>query len=174
MRRLGIDRYAKINWKFSGLVAFAADREASGRRWAHTDQTQTVRSVPADQDVAAAFGIKPGQPVYERARLVKDGPTPTHTLTSYYLPEHVEGTPLVDPTPGPAGSGGGFAVLTIQGLEPHHMTETFFARMPTPDEMVTLELPPAQPVMVLERRTYTADGRIVEYAQGVHSASRFS
>ena len=27
MRRLGIDRYAKSNWKFSGLVAFAADRE---------------------------------------------------------------------------------------------------------------------------------------------------
>ncbi|TMK46778.1 MAG: UTRA domain-containing protein, partial [Actinobacteria bacterium] len=146
----------------------------SGRRWARTDQTQTVRSVPADRDVAEAFGIETGQPVYERARLVKEGPTPTHTLTSYYLPEHVEGTPLVDPTPGPAGPGGGFAVLTIQGLEPHRMTETFFARMPTPDEMVLLELPAGQPVMVLERRTYTSDGRIVEYARGIHSASRFS
>ncbi|MFY1705831.1 winged helix-turn-helix domain-containing protein [Micromonospora sp. WMMA1923] len=30
MRRLGIDRYAKSKWK-SGLVAFAADREATGR-----------------------------------------------------------------------------------------------------------------------------------------------
>jgi len=47
----GLD--AKSNWKFSGLVAFAADREASGRSWAHTDQTQTVRSVPADHEVAA-------------------------------------------------------------------------------------------------------------------------
>jgi GntR family transcriptional regulator len=28
--------------------------------------------------------------------------------------------------------------------------------------------------MVLERRTYTADGEMVEYARGVHSASRFS
>jgi GntR family transcriptional regulator len=54
------------------------------------------------------------------------------------------------------------------------MTETFFARMPTPDEMATLELPAGQPVMVLEPRTYTSDGRIVEYARGVHSASRFS
>jgi GntR family transcriptional regulator len=174
MRRLGIDRYAKSNWKFSGLVAFAADREASGRRWARTDQTQTVRSVPADREVAEAFGVETGQPVYERARLVKEGRTPTHTLTSYYLPEHVEGTPLVDPTPGPAGPGGGFAVLTIQGLEPHHMTETFFARMPTPDEMATLELPAGQPVVVLERRTFTSGDRIVEYARGVHSASRFS
>src|SRR4030081_626972 len=48
MLRLGVDRYAKSKWKFSDLVAFAADREASGRRWRLTDQTQTVRSVSAD------------------------------------------------------------------------------------------------------------------------------
>jgi GntR family transcriptional regulator len=54
------------------------------------------------------------------------------------------------------------------------MTETFFARMPTPEETSLLELPMGQPVMVLERRTYTADGRIIEYARGIHSASRFS
>ena len=174
MLRLGVDRYAKSKWKFRDLVAFAADREASGRKWRLTDQTQTVRSVPADADVAEALGLEPGQTVYERARLVKEGAVPTHTLTSYYLPEHVEGTPLVDPKPGPAGPGGGFAVLTLQGLEPHHMTETFFARMPTPEETSLLELPMGQPVMVLERRTYTADGRIIEYARGIHSASRFS
>jgi GntR family transcriptional regulator len=28
--------------------------------------------------------------------------------------------------------------------------------------------------MVLERRTFTSDGQIVEYARGIHSASRFS
>jgi len=32
------------------------------------------------------FGIDPGEPVYERARLVKAGNIPTHALTSYYLP----------------------------------------------------------------------------------------
>jgi GntR family transcriptional regulator len=174
MRRLGVDRYAKSKWKYGGLVAFAADREASGRAWKADDQTQTVRQVPADPAVADAFGIEVGQPVYERARLVKEENVPTHTLTSYYLPEHVEGTPLVDPTPGPAGRGGGFEVLTMQGLEPHRITETFFSRMPTPQEIEVLELPAGQPVMVLERRTYTVDDRIVEYARGIHAASRFS
>jgi GntR family transcriptional regulator len=174
MRRLGVDRYAKSKWKFGGLVAFGADREATGRAWSPTEQTQTVQRVPADPEVAQALGIAPGQPVYERARLVKEGDTPTHTLTSYYRPEHVEGTPLVDPTPGPAGPGGGFAVLTIQGLEPDRMEETFFARMPTPEEIDILELPGGQPVMVLQRRTYTADNQIVEYARGVHSASQFA
>ncbi|MFI7126065.1 GntR family transcriptional regulator [Nonomuraea sp. NPDC050153] len=174
MKRLGVERYAKSKWKFSGLVAFAADREASGRKWSLTDQTQKVRMVEADPEVAEAFGLQEGAPVYERARLVKEGDSPTHTLTSYYRPEDVEGTPLVDPTPGPAGRGGGFAVLTLQGLEPHSMAETVYARMPTPDEAELLELPSGEPVMILQRRTFTRDGQLVEFARGVHAASRFA
>lgn len=173
MKRLGAERYAKSKWKF-GLVAFAADREASGRAWRRDDQTNKVRSVEADADVAAALGVDVGAPVYERARLVKDAGIPTHTLTSYYRPEHVEGTPIVDPTPGTATPGGGFAVLTMQGLEPDHMTETIHARMPTPDELAELELPAGEPVMVLHRTTYTVNDVPVEFARGIHAASRFS
>jgi GntR family transcriptional regulator len=174
MRRLGAERYAKSKWKFGGTVAFAVDREASGRSWNPADQTNTVRLIEADAEVAEAFSLEPGSPVYERARLVRDGGQPTHTLTSYYLPAHVEGTPLVTPTPGPAGRGGGFAVLTLQGYEPDCITETVYARMPTPDEINTLELPSGEPVMVLTRQTFTANDLLVEFARGVHAASRFS
>ncbi|GAA4013606.1 GntR family transcriptional regulator [Allokutzneria multivorans] len=173
MKRLGAERYAKSKWKF-GLVAFAADREASGREWKPGDQTNTVRRATADAEIAEALGVEEGSEVYERSRLVKDGDNPTHTLTSYYRPEHVEGTPLVDPTPGPAGRGGGFAVLTMQGLEPDAITETVFARMPSPDEIELLKLPAGEPVMVLKRRTVTRDGVPVEFARGVHAASRFA
>lgn len=173
MKRLGVERYAKSKWKF-GLVAFAADREEAGRAWSPGDQTNTVRKTTADDDVAAGLTIPTGSPVYERARLVKDGGLPTHSLTSYYRPDDVEGTPLVDPTPGPAGRGGGFAVLTLQGLEPDHMTETIRARMPTPGEIRMLKLPPGEPVIVLHRTTYTRDDRPVEFARGIHAASRFS
>lgn len=173
MKRLGVDRYAKSKWK-AGLVAFAADREASGRSWTPGDQTNAVEKVRADAATAAALSVAEDSWVYERARLVKDGDTPTHTLTSYYRPEDVEGTPIVDPTPGPATRGGGFAVLTMNGLEPDHMTETFHARMPTHVESETLALPAGEPVMVLERQTFTADGRAIEFARGVHAASRFA
>lgn len=173
MKRLGIDRYAKSKWKF-GLVAFAADREASGQTWKRDDQTNEVRKTVADSEVAEALEIEPGSPVYERARLVKQDGKPTHTLTSYYRPEHVENTPIVDPRPGTATPGGGFAVLTLQGLEPDKMTEAFHARMPTPDEMDELELPAGEPVMILQRTTRTADGVPVEFARGVHAASRFA
>lgn len=174
MRRLGVERYARKNWKFNGLVAFAADRENSGRQWKPEDQVNAVSLVDADVEVADAFGIEPGDPVYMRMRLVSDNGQPTHVLTSYYLPKHVEGTPLVDPAPGPAGQGGGFAVLTLQGMEPHHMTETISARMPSPVEIEQLLLPAGEPVMVLCRQTYTDTGVLVEYARGLHAASRFA
>lgn len=84
MKRLGIERYAKSKWK-SGLVAFAADREATGRAWAPGDQTQTVRMTEADSEVAEALGIPAGAPVYERARLVKESDSP-HAYPDQLLP----------------------------------------------------------------------------------------
>ncbi|MFD2490687.1 UTRA domain-containing protein [Amycolatopsis jiangsuensis] len=54
------------------------------------------------------------------------------------------------------------------------MTETVSARMPTPEEAEELELPAGEPVMILHRTTRTADGQPVEFARGVHAASRFS
>lgn len=174
MRRLGAERYSKSKWKFGDSVAFIADREASGQPWRRTDQTQTVALVTPPPTAADVLGIDPEGQVYARARLVKLEGRPTHTLTSYYRPHEVAGTPIVDPTPGPAGRGGGFAVLTLQGLEPHEVTETFHARMPTPDEITALELPAGEPVMILERITRTKDGYPVEFAIGVHAASRFS
>lgn len=173
MRRLGADRYAKSKWKF-GLVAFAADREASGQAWKRTDQTNKVRRAVADEEIAEGLNLTVGEDVYERARLVKQDGRPTHTLTSYYRPEDVENTPIVDPTPGNASPGGGFAVLTLQGLEPDHMTEMVYARMPTPEEADELEMPAGEPVMILHRTTYTANDRPVEFARGVHLASRFA
>lgn len=64
-------------------------------------------------------------------------------------------------------------MLTLQGLEPDHMTESVHARMPTPEEVETLHLPAGEPVMILKRRTFTKDDVPIEFARGVHAASRF-
>jgi DNA-binding GntR family transcriptional regulator len=174
LKRLGTARYDKAKWRDGDEVAFIADRVASGRPYRRGEQTQTVSLVEAPAKVAAAHGLPPGAEVYARARVVREGDQPTHTLTSYYRPEHVEGTRLVDPTPGPAGRGGGFRVLYDAGYEIDHMTEELFARAPTSDEAKLLQLPPGEPVVELHRTTYTASGLVVEYAIGVHAASRFS
>ncbi|GHI89883.1 GntR family transcriptional regulator [Streptomyces xanthophaeus] len=174
LKRLGISRYDKAKWRDGDEVVFIADRVASGRSYQRGEQTQTVGLVEAPAAVAAAHDLPIGAPVYARARLVREGEQPTHTLTSYYRPEHVEGTRLVDPTPGPAGRGGGFRVLYDAGYEIDHMKEHLFARVPTGEEVKLLKLPTGEPVVELHRTTYTADGTVVEFAVGVHAASRFA
>ncbi|MFD4710537.1 GntR family transcriptional regulator [Streptomyces sp. NPDC058430] len=174
LKRLGIYRYDKAKWRDSDEVAFIADRVASGRAFKRDEQTQTVSRVQASDLVAEALGVPAGSEVYARARLVKEGTQPTHTLTSYYKPEHVEGTRIVDPTPGPAGRGGGYRVLYDAGYEIDHMRESLFARVPSAHEVQLLQLPAGEPVVELHRTTYTADGTVVEFAVGVHSASRFA
>ncbi|GAA2431095.1 GntR family transcriptional regulator [Streptomyces sp. NPDC051041] len=174
LKRLGIERYDKAKWRDGDEVAFIADRVASGRSYRRNEQTQTVSKVPAPAVVAAAHGLPEGAEVYARARLVKEGTQPTHTLTSYYRPEHVEGTRIVDPSPGPAGRGGGFRVLYDAGYEIDHMRETLFARVPTAEEAQLLQLAPGEWVVELHRTTFTADGTVVEFALGVHAATRFS
>jgi DNA-binding GntR family transcriptional regulator len=65
-------------------------------------------------------------------------------------------------------------VLYDQGYEIDHMREEIFARVATADEAKLLMLPPGEPVVELHRTTYTADGTVVEFAIGVHAASRFA
>ncbi|MFP3989352.1 GntR family transcriptional regulator [Streptomyces sp. E11-3] len=174
LKRLGIARYDKAKWRDGDEVAFIADRVASGRAYKRNEQTQTVSRVEATALVAGGLGVPVSSEVYARARLVKEGAQPTHTLTSYYRPEHVEGTRIVDPSPGPAGRGGGYRVLYDAGYEIDHMKETVFARVPTADEVHLLQLPASEPVVELHRTTYTADGTVVEFAVGIHAASRFA
>lgn len=174
LKRLGVARYDKAKWRDGDEVAFIADRVASGRSYRRNEQTQTVSRIEAPPLVAAAHGLPEGAEVYARARVVKEGDQPTHTLTSYYRPEHVEGTRIVDPTPGPAGRGGGFKVLYDAGYEIDHMKEEIFARPPSSDEVKLLQLPPGEPVVELHRTTYTASDTVVEFAIGVHAASRFA
>lgn len=174
LKRIGISRYDKAKWRDGDEVAFIADRVASGRTYRRGEQTQSVSLIEAPAPAAEAHGLPAGAEVYARARLVKEGEQPTHTLTSYYRPEHVEGTRIVDPTPGPAGHGGGFRVLYDAGYEIDRMKERIFARVPTADEVKLLKLPTGEPVVELHRTTYTADGTVVEFAIGVHAASRFA
>ncbi|MEV8340512.1 GntR family transcriptional regulator [Streptomyces niveus] len=174
LKRLGIARYDKAKWRDGDEVAFIADRVASERTYKRTEQTQTVSRVVASDLVAEGLGVPAGSEVYARARLVKEGTQPTHTLTSYYRLEHVEGTRIVDPTPGPAGRGGGYRVLYDAGYEIDHMKEALLARVPTANEVKLLQLPVGEPVVELHRTTYTADGTVVEFAVGIHAASRFA
>ncbi|WP_433357933.1 GntR family transcriptional regulator (plasmid) [Microtetraspora malaysiensis] len=173
IRRLGPDRYARHRWQVTTVTAHADDLPGSATVEQQGGQTQEVALVEADRTIADALGVEVGAPVYERARVMTRDGAPTHTMTSYYRREDVEGTSITDPRPGIAGQGGGFAVLVSRGLAPHEITEDLSARMPTTEEALLLELPVGEPVVEVCRTTRTAEGRPIEYARGVHAASRF-
>jgi GntR family transcriptional regulator len=65
-------------------------------------------------------------------------------------------------------------VSGLQRLERDSMTESFCARMPTQDEIEQRQRSGGEPVVVLTRKTFTRDGRIVQFARGVNAASRFT
>lgn len=172
MKRLGAERYSRSN-RAAGVVAFAADREASGMSWRRDDQTQTVRERPATAEVAEALGIGEGETVLERSRIVVHEGEPTQRLTSWYRLEDVQGTAIADPSPGPVGSGGGYSALDDLGIGPEEIQEQIGARMPTSEEQQILHIPVGEPVFDLRRTAFTVDGRPVEYARGTYRASRF-
>lgn len=173
VRKLGPDRYARSRWANVTVDAHTDERHDGNAVQQQGHQTQEVNLVEADKRTAEALGVEPGTLVYERSRVMTRDGTPTHTMASYYRREDVEGTAIVDDRPGIAGRGGGFAILTERGLPPEEMTEDLFARMPNVDEMVLLELSPGEPVVELHRVTRAPDGQVIEYARGVHAASRF-
>lgn len=172
MRRFGAERYSR-SLRRRGVVAFAADREASGESWRRTDQTPTVRRAPAPPDVAAALLVPLGAEVIERARLVRDsGGHPTQTLTSWYRTADVAGSPIETSHVGTAGAGGGYSALDDLGIGPTDITEELWCRLPTPEESEQLELPPAVPVVELTRWA-RHHSYLVEYARGVYVGPRF-
>lgn len=173
IRRLGPDRYARSRWQNTTVQAHENGLPDSAAVTQQGHQTQEVNQVPADEAVATALGVDPESMVYARSRVMTRDGAATHTVTSYYRPSDVEGTPIVDPRPGIAGRGGGFQVLTDLGMTPHTNTEDISARMPTAEEANVLKIPLGEPVVEVRRITRTADGRAIEYAHGVHLASRF-
>lgn len=173
MQWLAAERYSRSK-RAAGKVAFIADREASGRSWNRDDQMQTVRQCEATAEIAEALQIEVGAPVIERARIVVYEGDPTQRLTSWYRLEDVEGTPIADPTPGPAGTGGGFSVLDERGIGPDEIEEQISARMPTAEEEKALHIPVGEPVFDLKRKAFTIEGRPVEYARGTYRAGHFT
>ncbi|MER5888372.1 GntR family transcriptional regulator [Streptomyces sp. NPDC001941] len=174
LKRLGVARYDKAAWRDRDEAAFVAGRVASGWPYKRGVPTQRIGRVTAPAVVAAAYGLPEGAEVYAHTRLVKEDDQPTHTLTGYYRPEHVEGTRIAAPTPGPATRDGGFRVLYDAGYEVDRMREELFARVAKAEEAELLRLLPGEWVVELHRSAFTADGTLVEFAVGVHAATRFA
>lgn len=128
-----------------------------------------VEVVPAGDDVAIGLGVTPNTEVVHRRRHMHAGdPDRVIQIQNGYLVETmVAGTMLADQG---KVADGIYAALDSLGHSPDTSTETVTARMSTPEEAKILGIRNGIPVIVIQRRTYDTEDRIIEWLQVVAAA----
>jgi GntR family transcriptional regulator len=124
---------------------------------------------PAPRDIAEWLRLPAGQEVVVRRRLQFLGGEPAILSTSYYPLWVAEGSRLESPDALPEGPD-----TAIEELG-HVFTrgiEVFNARMPSPDEVRTLELSPGIPVVRMISVDYDADDRPLQLADDLFAGDR--
>jgi GntR family transcriptional regulator len=167
VRRLASDRFAQRHRK-EGKAAFIAEAEQVGAT-AQVDMLQVGESQPS-AEVADRLGIGDDDSVVVRSRRYLLDGKPVEMAVSYIPADLARGTPICDPNPGP---GGIYARLEEQGHVLGRFTEDVTARMPTPEEVRLLNLPPGVPVFRLVRTAYDADNRPVEVCDTVMASDAY-
>lgn len=158
VRRIAADRYrraASAAAQGQRETAFTLDRKIA---WPDYRLDKDFREVGAPSTVADLLEVPPGTPVLERRFVFYSAGFPEQMSLSYYLLSLVSGTPVADPDNEP-WPGGNIAQLASLGVAVTRVEESVGARMPSPDEVRTLRIPPGVPVLTVTRRMLTGPGR---------------
>lgn len=167
MRRLGSDRFARRHRR-QGQAAFIADAEAAGQH-PRVDQIRITRERPP-ADVRKLLGTASAARVLvRRRRYLLDG-HPVELATSYVPLDIAEGTRMTEPDTGP---GGIYARMEEMGYVFGPFHEDIRARMPTPDEVRSLNLAPGVPVLTVVRQARETGGRTLEVCETIMAADSF-
>lgn len=138
----------------AGADAWAADVAEKGRAPAQKVEVAIVEPPP----VAAEYlRIPDGDLVVTRRRVRLVDGTPYHTADSYYPRDVAEGTPIMQA--GDIAVPGG--LMKAAGHPQVRFVDRITPRMPTPEEVVRLELPRGTAVAEHVRVGYNATGRPV-------------
>ncbi|WFB07793.1 GntR family transcriptional regulator [Streptomyces sp. LX-29] len=165
VRRLASDRFARRH-RDQGKSAFTVEAEAAGGH-PEVDSLEVKEERPS-QDIAARLG-SPRKVLARRRRYLLDG-RPVEFATSYLPLDLARNTPIAQPNPGP---GGIYARLEEMGHRLDHFDEEIRARMPSPQEVRTLQLASGVPVIHLIRTAFDAEGRAVEVCDTVMAADAY-
>jgi GntR family transcriptional regulator len=167
VRRLASDRFARRHRR-EGKAAFIAEAERSDA--APAVDMIMVRTARPPVEIAERLSVLHHARVVIRSRRYSLDGRPVESAVSYIPADLAEGTRISQPDPGP---GGIYARLEEQGHTLDRFTEEVSARMPTPDEVRQLSLPPGVPVFRLLRTAFDRDDRAVEVCDTLMSADAY-
>ncbi len=126
--------------------------------------TQRIRSVGLAQafgDIARMLTLTPGTLIVVRRRLVLLADRPVEMADAYYPATIARDTPLASPGKIKGGAAGW---LADHGYTADHVHEEISARLPNADERMALDIGDTDPILILKRTSYTADGQPFEAA----------
>lgn len=167
VRRLASDRFARRH-REAGKAAFIAETEEVGGK--PTVDSIHVSEAKPPAAVRERLGLDDAEQVVVRSRrYLRDG-RPVETATSYIPVDIARGTKIAEANPGP---GGIYARIEDLGHRLDRYVEDVTTRMPLPEEVRTLSLPPGVPVFHLVRTAYDETGRAVEVCDTVMASDAF-
>lgn len=129
----------------------------------------TVSEVEADVEVGRGLGVPTGTPVLRRARRQGIVGVLVQLSTSYLRLDLVERVPVLREVN--AGPGGMYSRLEELGHR-IHFEESVTCRLPTEEEREKLEIDTSQPVLVLWRRAYDQNNRILDLTHRIVVGNR--
>ncbi|MFE1957538.1 GntR family transcriptional regulator [Streptomyces sp. NPDC059479] len=165
VRRLASDRFARRH-REKGKSAFIVEADIVGSR-PEVDNLEIKEERPSP-DISTRLGA-PRRVLVRRRRYLLDG-HPVEFAVSYLPLDLARDTPIAQPNPGP---GGIYARLEELGHTLDHFEEEIRARMPSPQEIKTLQLASGVPVIHLIRTAYDTKGRAVEVCDTVMAADAY-
>lgn len=139
------------------LTSLYDDLRAAGR----TPATRVLEHgpVPASDDIAAALGVGPGEPVLRIRRLRTATGQPIAVMEN-----HLPGA-LGELTAGELEHRGLYELLADRGIVPRVARQWVTAGLAAPGEARLLGLEPGAAVLVVERTAYDSAGRAIEFGR---------
>jgi GntR family transcriptional regulator len=138
------------------------------------DFTARFATVPADEELAAAFGVEPGHELLRREYEVVDRSTGLREqwAVSWLRVDQIAPNPeLLDEGKEP-WPGGTYHQLWTVGIEIDRVAKEITARMPTTVEAQKWGLPDGEPLLCGGQTTYDIEGRVVEVSIAQYPADR--
>jgi GntR family transcriptional regulator len=168
--RRGLGTYVRkpaMEHRLGGFYSYSREIERHGMR--PGTRVRSLRVEAASQRVAAALEIDRGDPVVAlgRTRLADDEAIVTET--SYLPADRFAGLELLD-----FSRRSLYDTLTTEfGVRPTRARESFEPVLMTREEADELGGTAGQPALRVERTTYDADGRVIEYCHSTLRADRY-
>jgi GntR family transcriptional regulator len=138
------------------------------------DLRAEFHTVPANEDLAATFGLPVGADLLQRIYRTrsKQEDVPISLAYSYLVyAAAVENPALLDEAREPWPGGTQHQLYTI-GIELDRVVDQITARPPGPEEVAELDLRPGVPVVVLRKTSIDINDRVVEVSDIISPADR--